>query len=90
MEERLFQAEEGGGRAVRARGGLCASRKDTSGQLRMSRGQVGPEMVCLVHQQRHTPFPRAAQGLGAGRGPGPHSTLRREGPRSVSCSAEAK
>ena len=83
MEERLFQAEEGGGRAVRARGSLCASREDTSDQLRMSRGQVGPEAVCLVHQQRHTPFPRVAQGLGAGRGPGPHSTLQREAPISV-------
>lgn len=51
--------------------------------LRMSRGQVGPEAVCLIHQQRHTPFPRAAQGLGAGRGPGPHSTLQREAPISV-------
>lgn len=29
MEERLFQAEEGGSRAVRARGGLCGSRRDT-------------------------------------------------------------
>ena len=42
MEGRLFQAEEGGDTAVRARGGLCASREDTSGQLRMSRGLPVP------------------------------------------------
>lgn len=54
-----------------------------AGDLRMSRGEVGPEVVCLVHQHRRMPFPRAAQGLGAGRGPGPHSTLWREAPRSV-------
>lgn len=56
----------------------------------MSRGEVGPEVVCLVHQHRRTPLPRAAQGLGAGGAPGLIAPCGERGSQVSSCSAEAK